>query len=214
MAQSFTQNYRDHSNDTGYQFEFFCDKCGNGHRSTFRTSTVGVAGKLFKAAGALFGGNKLWSAGYAADHLKDGLRGKAWDDAFAEATEEIRPKFHQCTKCGHWVCPEVCWNEARGLCEDCAPDLGEHAAAIQAQVAVEQAWEKARTTDQTEGADLSVKTVSQCPHCKARIAPGAKFCAECGKATGAGAPKKTFCTECGVERPAAAKFCPSCGAKS
>ena len=32
--------------------------------------------------GALFGGSKLWSAGVAADHLKDGLRGAGWDDAF------------------------------------------------------------------------------------------------------------------------------------
>jgi len=35
---AFTRNYSDHSNDTGYQFEFHCDKCGNGYRSTFRAS--------------------------------------------------------------------------------------------------------------------------------------------------------------------------------
>src|SRR5438874_89461 len=202
MAQSFTRNYHDHSNDTGYQFEFFCDKCGNGFRSTFRASTVGVASKLFKAAGSLFGGSGLWGAGQAADHLKDGLRGKAWDDAFEAATEEIRPKFHQCTKCGLWVCPEVCWNEERGLCEGCAPNLAEHVAAAQAQIAVDQAVEKARQVDQTEGADVKTKSVSQCPHCKARVTPGAKFCPECGKATGGGATKKAFCAECGAERPA------------
>ena len=26
----FTRNYRDHSNNEGFQFEFFCDKCGSG----------------------------------------------------------------------------------------------------------------------------------------------------------------------------------------
>lgn len=213
MAQSFTKNHRDHSNDTGFQFEFFCDKCGNGHRSTFESSGIGIASKVLKAAGSLFGGG-LWNAGHAADHLKDGLRGSAWDAAFATAIEELRPKFHQCTKCGHWVCPDVCWNEARGLCEDCAPDLAEHAAAIQAQVGVEQAWEKARASDQTGGADLTVKSVARCPHCQARVAAGAKFCAECGKPTGAGAAKKAFCTECGAEKPDTAKFCPGCGAKS
>ncbi len=212
MAQAFTKNHSDHSNDTGFQFEFFCDKCGNGFRSSFRTNAVGVAGKLFKAAGSLFGGNKLWGAGHAADHLKDGLRGQAWDGAFKEAIAEIRPKFRQCTRCGNWVCPEVCWNEARALCEACAPDLGEQAAAIQAQVAVDQLHHKARASDQTEGADLSVKTVAQCPNCQARVAPGARFCAECGKPTGAGAVKKAFCTGCGSEKPAAAKFCPGCGA--
>lgn len=211
MAQSFTKNYRDHSNDTGYQFEFCCDKCGNGHRSSFRTSAVGVAGKMFKAAGSLFGGNKLWGAGRAADHLKDGLRGPAWDSAFEAAQGEMRPKFHQCTKCGQWVCPDVCWNEARGLCEGCAPDLGEHAASIQAHVAVDQLREKARATDQTQGADLSAPTLAQCPHCRARVAPGTRFCAECGKPTGAAA-QKAFCTQCGGEKPASAKFCPGCGA--
>ena len=44
----FTSNYSDISNDLGYQFEFFCDKCGSGHRSTFETNSVGVASSLLK----------------------------------------------------------------------------------------------------------------------------------------------------------------------
>ena len=40
-STTFTNNYRDHSNETGYQFEFFCDKCGNGHRSSFQASALG-----------------------------------------------------------------------------------------------------------------------------------------------------------------------------
>ena len=31
----FTKNHTDHSNDTGYQFEFFCDHCGNGYVEQF-----------------------------------------------------------------------------------------------------------------------------------------------------------------------------------
>lgn len=212
MAQAFTRNHRDHSNDSGFQFEFFCDKCGNGHRSSFQTNAVSVAAKLFKAAGSLFGGSAMWNAGHAADHIKDGLRGSGWDGAFKAAIEEIRPKFRQCTRCGHWVCPEVCWNEARALCEDCAPDLGEHAAAIQAQVAVEQLQGKARAVDQTEGVDMSVKVAAQCTGCQARLTPGAKFCPDCGKATVTAAPK-AFCAECGAAKPGPDKFCPACGAK-
>ena len=29
----FTKNHSDHSTDKGYQFEFFCDRCGNGFMS-------------------------------------------------------------------------------------------------------------------------------------------------------------------------------------
>src|SRR5947207_5172902 len=153
-TQSFTRNHRDHSNDGGYQFEFFCDKCGNGHRSTYQTSGMGLASSLLKAAGSIFGGGLL-QAGWGADHVKDALRGPAWDSAFKSAIEECKPQFRQCTRCGIWACPEVCWNEARGLCENCAPNLNEQAAAIQAQVAVEQTWEKARGADQMRGLDVA-----------------------------------------------------------
>jgi hypothetical protein len=158
-TQPFTRNHRDHSNDMGFQFEFFCDKCGNGHRSSFDTSGVGVAASVIKAAGAFFGGG-LSRAGWGADHVKDAFRGPAWDGAFKKAIEECKPSFRQCTRCGIWVCPEVCWNQARGLCENCAPDLGEQAAAIQAQVAVEQTWEKARAVDRNAADNFRAARVS------------------------------------------------------
>ena len=206
MGTEFTRNYSDHSNDTGFQFEFHCDKCGNGWRSSFQGSGLGLAASFLRAASSLFGG--LNAAASAGDHVKDALRGKAWDDAFAAAVGEGRKRFKQCTKCGTWVCPDVCWNAARGLCEACAPDLEEHAAAIQAQVAVEQMWEKARASDQTEGADMrQKKKVGQCPHCNAR-AGNAKFCPECGKPM---APPSSDCAKCGAKLAAKAKFCGECG---
>lgn len=207
----FTKNFSDHSNDTGYQFEFHCDKCGNGYRSTFQTSKLGVAASLFKAAGSIFGGS-FNSVGAGADHVKDALRGEAWDSSFKEAIAEIRPKFHQCTKCGQWVCPDVCWNEERGMCEACAPNLQEHAASIQAQVAVEQVWDKARKADQTDGLDVSQKQAAACPKCGAGVQPKAKFCQACGSPVGQKAKK--FCGECGGEMLPTAKFCAGCGAKA
>lgn len=208
MTTPFTRNYTDHSNQSGYQFEFHCDKCGNGFRSTFDTSKLGVAAGLLQAAGSLFGG-QLASAGWGAQHVKDALRGPAWDEAFQKAVAELRPKFHQCTRCGKWVCPEVCWNEARQLCEACAPNLQEQAASIQAQVAVEQAWDKARRSDQTAGLDLAAEQVAACPKCKASLQPKAKFCSSCGAPAGGAA--KRFCAECGGELAAGAKFCAGCG---
>jgi hypothetical protein len=207
---AFTRNYSDHSNDTGYQFEFHCDKCGNGYRSSFQTSALGVGAKIAHGLGSLFGG-KLWAAGNAAAHMKDGLRGPAWDSAFQRAIEEIRPKFHQCTRCGNWVCPQVCWNEGRQLCEGCAPDLAEEAAHHQANIASQQLAENMRKVDQVGAVDPSAQMLSSCPSCKARVQPGAKFCASCGKPMGAAAAAKTFCSGCGSPLPPGSRFCSGCG---
>jgi hypothetical protein len=145
--------------------------------------------------------------------MKDGLRGQANDKALQEAIEEIRPKFCQCTRCGIWVCPDVCWNHQRQLCENCAPDLAEEAAAQQAQIAAQQIGEKFRKVDLVAGIDPAGEMVSSCPHCKAGIAAGAKFCASCGKPIGSGAAK-AFCTGCGAQMPAGARFCSGCGQAS
>ena len=213
-SQPFTRNHADHSNDTGFQFEFFCDKCGSGHRSAFQTNSLGMAAQLIKAAGALFGGG-LASAGWGADHVKDAFRGPAWDSAFKAAVEECRPKFKQCTKCGKWVCPEVCWNHARGLCEECAPDLKEHAVAAQAQVAVEQAWEKARGADQMQGLNVqggALAASATCAKCQSTLAEGARFCAGCGTAVVGTKAGPKFCSGCGGQLQPGARFCQGCGA--
>jgi hypothetical protein len=209
-AQSFTKNNRDHSNDNGYQFEFFCDKCGNGFRSSFKTSAMGVAASVLKAAGAIFGGS-VRGAGWGADHLKDAFRGPAWDSAFKEAVEECRPKFRQCTLCGGWYCPEVCWNAERGLCESCAPNLAEHAPAMQASAAIDQAREKVRQVDQTRGADVAnaVASVVACSKCQTSLAPGSRFCPQCGAGVASAGPK--FCSGCGGAVTAGARFCAGCG---
>jgi len=199
----FTKNYTDRSNDQGFQFEFFCDKCGNGFVSRFQPSTMGMAAGILRAAGSVFGG-ALGRAGWAGDQVKDVFRGKAWDEAFAKAVEEGRAKFKQCTRCGKWVCPEVCWNEKRSLCEECAPDLQEEAAAAQAQAAVEQVREKARSVNLVDEVDMGAHQVAACPHCNARV-EGGKFCPECGKPL----TSRATCKKCGTQFDG--KFCPECG---
>jgi hypothetical protein len=213
-AIAFTRNYTDHSNDTGYQFEFHCDKCGNGYRSTFHGSALGMGSKIAKGLGSLFGGGNLWAAGQAGEYMKDGLRGPQWDGAFQRAIEEIKPKFHQCTRCGHWVCPEVCWNGARGLCQSCAPDLEQEATAAQARIAADQATEKMKQVDQVAGFDPhaqhGIAPPATCAGCRAPLVAGAKFCASCGKPAMVAAQKQ-FCTGCGTQLAAGAKFCSGCG---
>jgi hypothetical protein len=200
---AFTKNYRDLSNEQGSQFEFFCDKCGSGRMSEFVPNKLGMMTGLLRAAGTVLGG-RVAQAGSASSQVKDMFRGKAWDQAFTKSVEAAKPFFRQCTRCGKWVCPEVCWNEARNLCELCAPDLGEEAAAAQAQVAGQQVSAKAQAVDQTAGVDMTAQQVAACPHCGGRV-QGGKFCAHCGKPL----ESKIACAKCGSEFTG--KFCPQCG---
>src|SRR5262245_11490562 len=137
----FVDNYEDLSTDRGYQFKFFCDKCGNGYLSSFQTSIVGTAGGLLRAAGDLFGG-VLGTAGHSAYEIQRMVGGKAHDAALREAVEEAKPNFTQCARCGNWVCNEVCWNPERGLCGNCAPKTEVEIAAAQSEATVEQIHEK------------------------------------------------------------------------
>lgn len=116
---SFTQNYRDLSNDSGFQFEFFCDRCRSGHRSEFRTNKLGIATSILKAVSALLGGATA-RAGYGADHLRDAFRGSGRDKALHLAIVECKPRLNQCPACTKWVCSTACWNSARGECWGCA----------------------------------------------------------------------------------------------
>src|SRR5207248_1974632 len=137
-------------------------------------------------------------------------RGKAHDEAFQKAVEEARPRFKQCSRCGKWVCPEHCWNAKRGLCEACAPNLEEEAAAAQATAAAEQVWTKARESDQIRGAvDVAnVEQLAACPSCGAAT-QGAKFCPECSQPL----RPKGACPKCGAKVEANSNFCPECGTK-
>lgn len=204
-AIQFVQNYEDLSTDKGYQFKFHCDRCGNGHLSSYQASTLGVASGLLSAAGSLFGGI-LGQAAHGAYEVQRAIGGKAHDDALRAAVGEIKEKFKQCKRCGKWVCPEVCWNGPRQLCLDCAPDLQQETAAAQAQVAKDQVFEKARAADLTAGVDMKQQAAASCASCGAAVG-SAKFCPDCGAPVNA----KARCGGCNAEMSAAAKFCPECG---
>src|SRR4051812_7335977 len=204
----FVANYSDRSNDQGFQFEFHCDKCQNGYMSTFVANKMGMATGFLRAASSLFGSSALNNAAQAGQYAKDSMRGKARDDAFAVAVAEGKKHFKKCSRCGKWVCPETCWNAARGMCEECAPDLQEEAVAAQAQAAKNQVWQKASESDQTEGMNMAAKMTAFCPHCGAKAGTG-KFCAECGKELHA----KSECAGCKAKLAPGVKFCAECGAK-
>lgn len=204
-AIEFTGNYEDLSTDKGYQFKFYCEKCGNGYMSTFKSSKLGMASSALEAAGSLLGGI-FGRAAHGAYEIQRAIGGPAHDSALNEAVQEIRPLFKQCTRCGDWVCEPVCFNRKAGLCEGCAPDLDEEIAAAQAEAARMQAFEKAQNVDWMKGRDLGKVTGVACKSCGAKLT-GGKFCGECG----APVVQKKECGGCGTEYQGSPKFCPECG---
>jgi len=203
----FTRNHTDHSTDKGYQFEFFCDRCGNGFMSEFRASAVGFATSALRTAGGLFGG-LLSSAASNTYEIERMIQGPGHDKAYREAIETVKPNFLQCPKCARWACVNMCWNEKRGLCYDCAPNVETELASAQAQATVEQIQTKVREIDMTKDIDLTTEAAALCPACGART-QGAKFCPECGKPL----RPKNECSRCGTKYEAGTKFCPECGQK-
>lgn len=201
----FTSNYTDLSSQRGYQFKFFCTKCGNGYMSTFQASKLGTASAAANAAASLLGGI-FGRAAQSAQALQTMTAGPAHDAALDAAVREISPLFKQCTRCGSWVCGPVCWNERAGLCESCAPDLDEEIAAAQAGAARDQAMQKAREVDYLGQRNLAQAAPVLCPKCGAKT-QGGKFCPECGTAVAT----KRKCAHCGAEADGSPKFCPECG---
>jgi len=203
----FTRNHSDHSTDRGYQFEFFCDRCGNGFMSEFRTSAVGMAGSAMRTVGNLLGGF-LGSVGSNTYEIERAVQGTGHDSAFRTAVEEAKPNFRQCAKCTHWVCLATCWNNKRQLCYDCAPDVEAELASAQVHTQVDQMKQKLQDMDLTKGMNLTAEAAALCPSCGART-QGAKFCPECGKPL----RPKNECSRCGTTVEAGTKFCPECGNK-
>jgi len=208
----FTRNYSDHSTDQGFQFEFFCDRCGTGYRSAFQAFAAGTVSSALNTASSLFGG--IFSS---AATVGEGVRSAAWqkarDDAFVKAAQELRSDFVQCPRCSTWVCKKSCWNTQRGLCKNCAPDMGVEMAAAQASRTVEEIWSHSKVAEddramlKDESWRAGVRAT--CPKCNAPLAANAKFCPECG----APISQDKFCSNCGAKLQAGAKFCPECGTK-
>jgi RNA polymerase subunit RPABC4/transcription elongation factor Spt4 len=203
----FTGNYEDLSTDKGYQFKFYCEKCGNGYMSSFKASKLGMANSALSAAGSLFGG-LFGRAADSAYEIQRAIGGPAHDSALEEAVQEIKPLFTQCTRCGDWICEPVCFNKKAMLCETCAPDLDEEIAAAQAEAAREQAFEKARSVDWMKGKNIGHVAGAVCRSCGAKTG-SAKFCPECGTPTA----QKKACGGCGHQVEGNPRFCPECGQK-
>lgn len=208
----FTRNYSDESTEQGFQFEFCCDRCGTGYRSRFQPFAIGTVSSALNVAGNLLGG-VFGRAASVGEQARSATWERAHDEAFIRAAQELRPEFVQCPRCSAWVCRKSCWNTKKGLCKECAPDLGVEMAAAQASRTVEEVWAHSKVAEEDremlreESWREGVRAT--CPNCNAPLTGKVKFCPECG----AKIQPQAHCAECGAKLTPGAKFCPECGAK-
>lgn len=204
----FTDNYQDLSTDKGFQFKFMCERCGNGYMSSYKMSTLGVAGGLLDAASSLFGGVFGRAASGTYD-IQRAVGGKAHDDALREAVTEIRPKFLQCKRCGQWICHDICFNDTAHLCKKCAPIAEEEETSLRAENVRTQVTNDLFLEENQRMSAKATAVAEKCPKCGAKTM-GAKFCPQCGAPVAAG---PAFCPQCGAKTKPGAKFCADCGVK-
>jgi NADH pyrophosphatase NudC (nudix superfamily) len=114
------------------------------------------------------------------------------------------PLFHRCVRCNNWV-DETCFNKARGLCVNCAPNLAAEMEAERSSVEVSQMRDAVRATTVFSG-DTSTRA-TECPSCGKPVG-SEKFCGNCGTPLGV-----AKCSKCGAELAADTRFCGSCGNK-
>jgi len=196
----FTRRYVDRSKNTGFQFEFFCDRCNKGYLTPFRIHALGVVTSIWDATDW----NKEKEKDFDFDTLKKDVsrlffKGKAWIEAYTNAVEEAQKHFRHCDRCLKWVCPKSCFNPRANLCQGCAPLTEAEKAALKAE-------ERRRETGGKSAEPVDAPRV--CPHC-GKSNPMATFCADCGQKIA----QDIFCPGCGCKwsTEKRMKFCPRCG---
>lgn len=218
MLQAFTRNCKDNSDDTGFQFTFYCDNCNDGFKSSFMESAAykkGAGSRLFGQglglAGSLLGGKAGGIAGAAergTDILSAQFRGKSteWqrehEQAFVHAQSEAQPHFHRCPLCNKYVCDQ-CWNEDQGLCTNCAPRQEVYVAQAHAQAMKRNIDEAGKAATVWQGTIESKTTI--CPVC-GKPAGSGKFCNNCGANM-----EMKECPRCGAKNAVTVRFCNNCG---
>lgn len=208
----FTRNYTDLSTEHGFQFEFNCDRCGNGFRTQYKPFTMGAVNGVIDTASSLLGGI-FGQAANVTSRMTDAQRERAREEALVQAMDQIKPHFVQCPRCQAWVCRKSCWNTKRGVCKECAPDLATEATVAQSTRAVEKVWEAAAVDEESQqevNSDWKQTKRASCSQCGAALSGSVKFCPECG----AKIITVKHCTECGAKLDPGAKFCGECGTKA
>jgi hypothetical protein len=206
----FTDNFRDLSNAEGYQFEFHCERCGNGFRSGFQRDKVEMGRGMLRAVGSLFGG-KVEELSNATQQWRydRATNSPAKDRALTAAVNEVKDQFRQCRGCGDWMCATQCWNDTVGQCLRCSPSVAEEVARAQSAAQRDQIWQAAQQHDWTANVNVETRATLNCPTCGTKTS-GGKFCASCGSSLSVAVK----CSGCGfADNATGAMFCSECGNK-
>ncbi|TFW13787.1 zinc ribbon domain-containing protein [Duganella callida] len=206
----FSSNYQDLSNasgvDAGFQFEFYCQRCSDRWRTRFEPYRSGQASGWVQKGASLFGG-LLGSASSVLNGVAEAGWHSARDDAFTGAVAAAKAHFNRCGDCHRYVC-EPCFDAAKGLCFNCAPNVNVAITQARAQgeitgareVATEEGYARGRQRDATPAMQLV------CPQCRTET-HGAKFCPECGFRMA----QQVACSHCSTMLEPGTKFCTECG---
>ncbi len=214
--QPFTSNFADNSTEAGFQFTFMCDICRDGFKTSFIESksyqkgkTLRNLGRMASMGASLLGQYRVSSAlnrgTHAASERFHGMTPqwhKEHEAAFEIAQNEAKGHFNRCPRCQKWVCDSD-WNEADGLCVQCAPRANVEVSAARADKMVKDIKQKASETQVFTGEIESKQTV--CPSCGKPAGEG-KFCSNCGQDL-----SLLRCEQCGTESPVGTRFCSECG---
>lgn len=177
----------------GFQFEFFCESCGDTWKTPFKPYRSGQAAGIFRRFGSLV--NEFYKIGALTDMVYKlgrvsgtsvevaGGKGKA--AALEEAQAMAAQRYHRCGSCKSQVCAN-CFDESSGLCNKC--QAAEHAGGGQGSIA-------------------SASSSTSCPSCQTP-SQGGRFCHECGFDM---ASTHKSCPSCGVTMNRQARFCTDCG---
>ena len=210
-AIEFTRNYSDLSTDRGFQFEFQCDRCGNGYKTTFQAWTMGTVSGALDAASSLFGG----VFGQAAN-LGERARSATWQQARDKALVEAVNKSSRIS-CNVRNAPVGFAKRIAGI---------KHAAFAKIARPIwrskfppqqsahdlrkfKEHWQWMPKMRYVNEEMLAAKVQASCPNCQA---PLANECQVLSRMWG-GNPGEKFCTNCGAKLAPGAKFCAECGTK-
>ena len=210
LAIEFTNNYQDLSTETGFQFKFFCERCGDGYLSSFDANEVGIAGAVLRGAGRIFGG-MLGQVSYGSYEVQQAIGGPAHDKALRTAVGEVSLLFRKCRRCGDWMCVQSCWNQGEKMCKRCAPVSEEEEASVRADAARASAATDVDLEERERVEAKATEVAARCPTCQAPTL-GKRFCPGCGEKLDSS--QAGFCGACGAKRSPGARFCGDCGAKA
>lgn len=191
-------NYRDIStqaNDlsAGFQFEFYCERCGESQRSAFSPYRRGqMTGWLSRL---LFAFRDLHSASRVSGIVSDAGLVNAKAEALAQAQAAVQGRYQFCGGCQRRVGNE-CWNPGAQRCNDCS---GKVSHSSMSPTAAPQA--------QFGGGSPANAGGMSCPQCNTP-SQGSRFCTGCGFDT---ASIHKACPACGAVLPRQARFCNDCG---